>query len=72
MLHALWRIYSAPARPSVVDEPELDMNRHEPQPQGHKPRLHSVWDWFGKGGGAMGSPRRSVDRELQEDWPTQY
>lgn len=69
MLHGLWRTYSAPARPSAIDESELDMNRYEPQPQGHKPRL---WTWFGIGGGAMGSPRRSVDRELQEDWPTQY
>lgn len=70
MLHALWRGYSGPVRPSVVGESELDMNRHEPQPHGHKPRL---WSWFGVGGGGvMGSPRRSVDRELQEDWPTQY
>ena len=72
MLHALWRPYNVSAPPSVIDEPELDMNRHEPQSPGSKPRRHSVWGWFGKGGGAMGSPRRSVDRELQEDWPTQY
>jgi len=69
MLHVLWRSYSAPVRPAVVGESELDMNRREPQPHAHKPRL---WNWFGKGDGAMASPRRSVDRELQEDWPTQY
>ncbi len=69
MLHALWGSYSAPARTAGVDESELDMNRREPRPHGHKPRL---WERLGIKRGAMGSPRRSVDRELQEDWPIEY
>jgi len=69
MLHALWGSYSAPARRPGVDEAELDMNRGGPYAHGHRPRL---WEWLGIGKGAMDSPRRSVDRELQEDWPIEY
>jgi hypothetical protein len=45
------------------------MNRGGPYAHGHRPRL---WEWLGIGKGAMDSPRRSVDRELQEDWPIEY
>ena len=69
MLHALWRSYEAPSRPSLgVAEPEIDMRRREPQAAAHKPRL---WNWFGKSA-VIEKPRRSIDRALQEDWPTEY
>jgi len=69
MWEALWRVHNGSARTPIVGESEMDMNRHGPRPHGHRPRL---WDWLRIGGGVIGSPRRSVDRELQEDWPTEY
>ena len=72
MLHALWRTDDASDRPRSVAEAEMDMNRRGLRSPGHKMRLLAVLGWFGRGGGAIEAPRRSVDRELQENWPTQY
>jgi hypothetical protein len=69
MLHALWRTHHASDRPRAVDEAEMDMSRCGLRSPGHKTRLFAVLGWFGRGGGAIEAPRRSVDRELQENWP---
>ena len=53
-----------------VVEPELDMNRLG-QPQASvMERMRALFHWLVPGASAVGSPMRSVDRELEEAWPS--
>ena len=70
MLHALWRTADVSDRPRTVDEAEMDMNRNRARSVGRpKARLSLALVWLGGRSGAIEAPRRSVDRELQENWP---
>ncbi len=55
---------------SRVVEPELDMNRPRPRITGGLSRLWELLRWLAPSGRPMGPPMRSVDRELQELWPS--
>jgi hypothetical protein len=57
---------------SRVVEPELDMNRRGPAVVAPRNRLSELLRWLSPGGRPMGPPMRSVDRELQEVWPSRY
>jgi len=70
MLRALWRTANASDRPRTVDEAEMDMNRNRARSVGRpRTRLYLALMWLGASSGAIEAPRRSVDRELQENWP---
>ncbi len=69
MFQALWRTHNASDRPRTVDEAEMDMNRNRARSAGHKARLYMALVWLGGSGRAMEAPRRSVDRELHDNWP---
>ncbi len=70
MLHAIWRTADVLDRPRTVDEAEMDMNRNRALSAG-RPRTHLslALVWLGGRSRAIAAPRRSVDRELQENWP---
>jgi hypothetical protein len=55
-----------------VVEPELDMNRFQPQQSTAVSRLKGLVRWLTPGGQSslVGAPMRSVDRELEEAWPS--
>jgi hypothetical protein len=55
---------------SRVVEPELDMKRRGPRMAARMVRLRDLLRVLAPAGGAMGPPMRSVDRELQEAWPS--
>jgi hypothetical protein len=57
---------------SRVVEPELDMNRRGPVAVASRNRLSDLLRWLSPGGRPMGPPMRSVDRELEEVWPSRY
>ncbi|MGH7934374.1 MAG: hypothetical protein ACREQN_14605 [Candidatus Binataceae bacterium] len=57
----------APAR---VVEPELDMNRLRPRPSAAGSWMRELMRWLMPNGHAVGAPMRSIDRELEEAWPT--
>jgi hypothetical protein len=57
------------ARGQVVEH-ELDMNRIGPQPWTAASRLRGWMRWLMPGTHAVGAPMRSVDRELEDVWPS--
>jgi hypothetical protein len=57
---------------SRVVEPELDMNRRGPAVAAPRNRLSGLLRWLSPGGHPMGPPMRSVDREVEEVWPSRY
>jgi hypothetical protein len=57
-------------RPRRVIEPELDMNRRRPQPSAAGSLIRELMRWLSPGTQMVGAPMRSVDRELEEIWPT--
>lgn len=60
----------SPGLSSRVVEHELDMNRKRVRELIALNRLRELLRVLTPGGGAMGSPMRSIDRELQEAWPS--
>jgi hypothetical protein len=71
---AVVRDFSLAGRESAqfvrVVEPELDMNRIRPRPTALG-RIMEMLRWLTPmGGEIVGSPRRSVGRELEEAWPS--
>jgi hypothetical protein len=52
-----------------VREPELDMNRHRPQTSALG-RAIQMLKWLAHDREIVGSPKRSVGRELEEAWPS--
>ncbi len=57
-------------RLSRIVEPELDMNRKGARAPIALSRLWELLRVLTPGGRAMGPPMRSIDRELQEAWPS--
>ncbi|HTY53597.1 MAG TPA: hypothetical protein VMB26_00270 [Candidatus Binataceae bacterium] len=56
---------------ATISEPELDMRRTAPPRRtGRVAGLLAAWHWLAPGHSAMGQPARSVDRELEESWPS--
>ncbi len=55
-----------------VSEPELDMARVRPRQMGVCviALLWAAWRWLAPGHAAVGPPMRSIDRELEESWPS--
>jgi hypothetical protein len=53
-----------------VVEHELDMNRVGPQPSATASKLRGWIRWLMPGGHPVGAPMRSVDRELEDVWPS--
>lgn len=53
-----------------VVEHELDMNRSEAQSSAAASRLRGWMRWLMPGTHAVGAPMRSVDRELEDVWPS--
>ena len=71
---AVVRVFSFVDRDSEhsarVNEPELDMNRTRPRASGFS-RLIELLRWLTPiSREVVGPPRRSVGRELEEDWPS--
>ena len=56
--------------PGRVVEHELDMNRMGSQPSVGASRLREWLRWLMPGTHAVGAPMRSVDRELEDVWPS--
>jgi hypothetical protein len=56
--------------PGRVVEHELDMNRMGSQPSVAASRLREWLRWLMPGTHAVGAPMRSVDRELEDVWPS--
>jgi len=52
-----------------VTEAELDMNRQAIQSPGLVNRVRGALFRLVPNGGSIGPPTRSVDRELQDQWP---
>jgi len=57
-------------RLSRIVEPELDMNRKGARAPIALSRLWELLLVLTPGGRGMGPPMRSIDRELQEAWPS--
>jgi hypothetical protein len=53
-----------------VVEHELDMNRIGSQPSATVSKLRGWMRWLMPGTHSVGAPMRSVDRELEEVWPS--
>ena len=53
-----------------VVEHELDMNRIGPQESATVSRLRGWMRWLMPGEHPVGAPMRSVDRELEDVWPS--
>ena len=53
-----------------VVEHELDMNRMGSQPSPTVSKLRGWVRWLVPGGRPVGAPMRSVDRELEDVWPS--
>jgi hypothetical protein len=53
-----------------VVEHELDMNRSGAQPSAMVSRLREWMRWLMPGTHPVGAPMRSVDRELEDVWPS--
>jgi CO dehydrogenase/acetyl-CoA synthase alpha subunit len=53
-----------------VVEHELDMNRNGPQPSAAATKLRGWMRWLMPGSHPVGAPMRSVDRELEDVWPS--
>jgi hypothetical protein len=62
------RISSA-MRDRVVEH-ELDMNRIGAQPSAAVTRLRGWVRWLMPGTDPVGAPMRSIDRELEDVWPS--
>jgi hypothetical protein len=56
--------------PTQVVEHELDMNRIGPQESATVSRLRGWMRWLMPGEHPVGAPMRSVDRELEDVWPS--
>jgi hypothetical protein len=54
-----------------VVEPELDMNRMRPRPSGLGRLIEMFRRLTPTGRDVVGSPRRSIGRELEEAWPSE-
>ena len=57
-------------RAGRVVEPELDMNRWQPQQSTAVSKLWELVRWLTPGAHLVQAPMRSVDRELEEVWPS--
>lgn len=55
-----------------VREPELDMQRGTVQPARRMAVLYAAWRWLAPGRAGPAAPMRSVDRELEESWPSYH
>ena len=53
-----------------VVEHELDMNRIGPQSSAAVSRVRGWMRWLMPGAHVVGAPMRSVDRELEDVWPS--
>jgi hypothetical protein len=53
-----------------VVEHELDMNRIGSQPSATASKLRGWIRWLMPGSHPVGAPMRSVDRELEDVWPS--
>jgi hypothetical protein len=53
-----------------VIEHELDMNRVRTQPSATASKLRRWMRWLMPGAHRVGAPMRSVDRELEDVWPS--
>jgi hypothetical protein len=53
-----------------VVEHDMDMRRSRPQESMFTSRLAGLMRWFTPGGREIGSPMRSVAREIEELWPS--
>jgi hypothetical protein len=53
-----------------VVEHELDMNRIGAQPSATVSKLRGWMRWLMPGAHPVGAPMRSVDRELEDVWPS--
>jgi hypothetical protein len=53
-----------------VIEHELDMNRIRTQPSSTTSRLRGWMRWLMPGAHPVGAPMRSIDRELEDVWPS--
>jgi hypothetical protein len=53
-----------------VVEHELDMHRTGPQASATASRLRGWMRWLMPGAHPVGAPMRSVDRELEDLWPS--
>ena len=53
-----------------VIEHELDMNRSGSQPSATVSKLRVWMRWLMPGAHPVGAPMRSVDRELEDVWPS--
>jgi hypothetical protein len=53
-----------------VVEHELDMNRIGVQPSATASKLRGWMRWLMPGAHPVGAPMRSVDRELEDVWPS--
>ena len=53
-----------------VIEHELDMNRNGSQPPATFSKLRGWMRWLMPGSYPVGAPMRSVDRELEDVWPS--
>ena len=60
---------SSPMRDRVVEH-ELDMNRIGTQPPAAITRLRGWVRWLLPGTHPVGAPMRSIDRELEDVWPS--
>ncbi|MGH7948224.1 MAG: hypothetical protein ACREQF_03250 [Candidatus Binataceae bacterium] len=61
----------APAPTRTIADPEIDMGRGvSAQVRGAMRRMLTAFHLNGAGRPMFAPPRRSVDRELQERWPT--
>jgi len=56
--------------PGQVIEHELDMNRIRTQPSATASKLRVWMRWLMPGAHPVGPPMRSVDRELEDVWPS--
>ena len=57
------------ARGQVVEH-ELDMNRIGSQPSATVSKLRGWMRWLMPGTHPVGAPMRSIDRELEDVWPS--
>ncbi len=57
------------ARGQVIEH-ELDMNRTRTQPSATASKLRGWMRWLMPGAHLVGAPMRSVDRELEDVWPS--
>src|SRR5208337_5072980 len=53
-----------------ISEPELDMRRTPMRRGGRIAGLFAAWRWLVPGRSGLGPPTRSIDRELEESWPS--